>query len=229
MPNPTTTGFSHSRFSRGELLVGGGSLLLLISFLMTWMSFQGYIAVGVVDGIGLVILLAWLGVVALSVVRSPLLRDTVSLPDLPTTDAVLFTVAGMVELAGLVLFYIQFHGGIDGYPRSTDFGYFLALIGSVLTIAAGVVSVRAGQDLLHEMPAPAAPPAPPPPPGPVDFSRSTGTSPGTHAPFEPPAPPGPVAPPGPAGPSSAPPPPPPPPGPARPAPSTSIRTATTGR
>ena len=43
--------------------MGGGSLLLFISFLMTWMSFQGYIAVGVVDGIGLLILMAWLGVV----------------------------------------------------------------------------------------------------------------------------------------------------------------------
>jgi hypothetical protein len=212
MPNPTRPSFSHSysRFRRGEVLVGGGSLLLFISFLMTWMSFQGYIAVGVVDGIGLLILLAWLGVVALYVVRSPLLRDTVSLPELPTTDAVLCTAAGMVELASLVLFYIQYHSGIDGYPRSTNFGYVLALIGSVLTVAAGVISVRAGHDVLHEMPAPAAPPAPPPPPGPVAFSGSTGTFPGTHAAFSPPAPPAPVAPPGPGASFSAPPPPPPP-------------------
>jgi hypothetical protein len=210
MPNPTRPGFSHSRFCRGEFLVGGGSLLLFISFLMTWMSFQGYIAVGVVDGIGLLILMAWLGVVALYAVRSPVLRDMVSLPELPTTDAVLCTVAGMVELAGLILFYIQYHSGIGGYPRSTNFGYVLALIGSVLTLAAGVISVRAGHDLLHEMPAPAAAPAPPPPPGPVAFSGSTGNIPGTNAAFAPPAPPAPVAPPGPAAPFSAPPPPPPP-------------------
>ena len=115
---------------------------------------------------------------ALYAVRSPVLRDMVSLPELPTTDAVLCTVAGMVELAGLVLFYIQYHSGIDGYPRSTNFGYVLALIGSVLTVAAGVISVRAGHDVLHEMPAPAAAPAPPPPPGPVAFSGSTGDYPG---------------------------------------------------
>jgi hypothetical protein len=213
MPNPNRPGFPHSRFSRGELLVGGGSLLLLISFLMTWMSYQGFIAVGVVNGIGLLILLAWLGVVALSVVRSPLLRARgMSLPALPMTDAVFFTVAGMVELVCLLLFYIQYHGGTGGYHRSAHFGYVLALMGAVLTVAAGVITVRAGHDVLHEMPAPAATPAPPPPPGPVAGSGS----PGTNAPFAPPPPP----PPGPEGPSvragrsTAPPPPPPPPGPA---------------
>jgi hypothetical protein len=189
MPNQTRPGFSHSRFSLCEFLVGGGSLLLFISFLKPWMSFQGYIAVGVVDGIGLVILLAWLGVVALYVVRSPVLRDTVVLPELPTTDAVLCTAAGMVELAGAILFYIQYHSGIDGYPRATTFGYVLALIGSVLTIAAGVISVRAGHDVLHEMPAPASPPAPPPPPGPAAFPGSTGTIPGTTGAAGAPAPP----------------------------------------
>jgi hypothetical protein len=214
MPNPNRPGFPHSRFSRGELLVGGGSLLLFISFLMTWMSYEGLIAVGVVHGIGLLILLTWLGVVALSVVRSPLLRDQVSFPALPMTDAAVFTVAGTVELACLVLFYIQCHGGIGGYHRSADFGYVLALIGSVLTVAAGVVMVRAGHGALHEMPAPAAPPAPPPPPGPTAGSWWLGTN-SPFVPPPPPTPPGPAAHAGLTAPSFAPPPPPPP-GPAAP-------------
>lgn len=200
MPNPNRPGFSHSRFSRGELLVGGGSLLLFISFLMTWMSYEGLIGVGVANGIGLLILLAWLGVVALSVVRSPLLRDRVSLPALPMTDAALFTVAGAVELAGLILFFIQYHGGIGGYLRSAGFGYVLGLIGSVLTIVAGVLTVRAGHRTLHEMPAPVAPPAAPPPPGPMAGSELRGTS-APFAPPVPPPPPGPGTPSGPASPS----------------------------
>ena len=74
MPKSTRPGFSHSRLNRGEVLVGSGSLLLFIGFLMKWMSFQGSIAVGVVSGLGLLVLLAWLGVVVLSVLRSPVLR-----------------------------------------------------------------------------------------------------------------------------------------------------------
>ena len=160
MPNSTRPGFSHSRLNRSEVLVGSGSLLLFIGFLMKWMSFQGSIAVGVVSGLGLLVLLAWLGVVVLSVLRSPVLRDTVSSPALPASDAALLTVAGTVELAGLVLFYIHYRGGIGGYHRSTEFGYVLALIGSILTVAAGVVAVRAGHDVFHELGASTAPAAP---------------------------------------------------------------------
>ena len=140
-------------------------------------------------------------------------RDTVSSPAfLPASDAALLTVAGTVELAGLVLFYIHYRGGIGGYHRSTDFGYVLALIGSILTVAAGVVAVRAGHDVFHELGASTAPAPPSRPPGPVTGSGS----PRTNAPFAPPAPapppPGPVAPPGSAVPP-APPQPPQPPGP----------------
>lgn len=171
-PETTRTASTTSRFSRGERLVAIGSIVLLISFLLPWMSADGGLSVRVLHGAGFITVIGWLAVVVLFVVRSPFLRNTVELPRLPWTDTVLFIVGGVVELAGIIAFHSEEHSS-QGYDRSVKFGLVLAVIGALMTIAAGFFARRAGATSLYDasaagQPVPPAsstgpqPPAPPP-------------------------------------------------------------------
>jgi hypothetical protein len=205
MPDERPRGFSFSSFSKGELFVGGGSLLLLISIPIHWMSYSGFAAVGAFNGIGLLVLLVWLAVTLLLVVRSPMFRNTVEVPRLPTTDAVLFAAGGAAELVLLLVFYAHYRGGTAGIHRSVGFGYILALTGSILTVVAGASAIRAGRSGLHDTThtPPTVKDAPPPPPPPPMGLTETVAPPQAPRPrpenatSEPPPPPPPPLPPGP--------------------------------
>jgi hypothetical protein len=191
--------FSLSDFSRGELLVGGGSLVLLLSLFLPWMGVDGGLTVHAFHGAGFITILAWLGVVVLFIVRSPFFRNTLELPRLPWTDSVLFIIGGAAEVVGAVIFHHEYRGtGLDGFTRGTKFGLVLAIIGGLLTVAAGVLALRGGAPSLYtDTAAPAEtghqPPAAPPAPG-------GGAPPAPAAPPPPPAPPSsPPKPPSPSG------------------------------
>lgn len=218
--------FFLSDFSRAETLVGLGIVVTFVSLFTSWMSYHGLDGVGGTAGAGVLTLLAWLGTLALFAIRSPLLRNTIEVPKLPTTDAVLFAAGGAFELVGLILFYAHYHHH-NGIPRTAGFGWYLAIIGSGLTIAGGVIAIRAGQATLHDAVAGGPSPTPPPPPAqqgvPLPSSPSPpGLSPIPAGPTVPAPPPPPGPRPVPAGPTEpaprqppvspqpAPPPPPPP-------------------
>jgi hypothetical protein len=167
---PHPRGSALSRLSRGEKLVGLGIVLTLVSFVLPWMSAGGGVAtLHAFHGAGLLTVLAWLFVVALFVARSPMFRNTLDLPKMPATEAVLFAIGGAVQLVGLLLFYGQSHSG-----RSIQFGFLLALIGAVLTTVAGITAVRSGSASLHvddaSASAPGSGPPPEAPPSPDDYA-----------------------------------------------------------
>jgi hypothetical protein len=147
--SPRPRGSALSRFTRGEKFVGVGSLLVLVSFVLPWMDVSGGGAsVGAFHGAGLLTVLAWLGVVVLFVTRSPLFRNTVDLPKMPASEAVLFAVGGGVQILGLIIFYAQYHS-VFGISRSIKFGYLLALAGGILTTVAAVTALRSGATSLY--------------------------------------------------------------------------------
>jgi hypothetical protein len=125
--------------STAERLVAGGCLLLLVSMFLTWKDYQGLGAVNGFHGWGLVTLLVLLAAIVLLVMRSPLFRNTVTLP-LLVTAGVVFIAAGGIEVLTLLLFSAEYGSG-----RSADFGYYLALLGAVLTASGGVLMLRAAK------------------------------------------------------------------------------------
>jgi hypothetical protein len=183
MSSPRKSGFSLSSFSRAELFVGAGCLLILISLFTSWLSADGASAVGAFHGAGFITLLAWLVVVVLFVIRSPLLRNTVEFPALPATDAVAFSIGGVVELVGLLIFLGQYHHDkASGISRHIAFGFILALVGSGLTIFGGASAVRGGRRVLHHDPSSPTPAAPAPPPRETSTPTPEGPGAGSEAP-----------------------------------------------
>jgi hypothetical protein len=210
--SPSQYGSPPSSRGRTEILVAVGSLLILISFATQWMSFQGFDGVGAFDGFGLLTVLAWITVTVVLVLRSPRVRSSISVPSLPGTDATVFTAGGAIELAGIVLFYLQYHSAVLNAQRTIGFGFVLALLGGILTTAAGVMARRTAQsswtgEVHQEWTGEEARPGPPPPP-PPPVPRGSGDQPLSPSPD--------VRGRGPASPRPGPPGPPPPPGPPTP-------------
>ncbi len=144
------------KFSREEMLIGGASLVLLISMFLNWISVScsgafcgGEGGASGFRGWGWVTFLALLGVAGLLVVRR-LLADKVTLPELPAKDPVLYMAGGALEIAGCLLFWLEYHDaftsvGAGGFSVSSGlgFGWFIAVLAGIATVAGGYLMSRA--------------------------------------------------------------------------------------
>ena len=132
---------------RGERLVAAGSLVLLVSAFLNWVSVScdgplcgasGGGASGF-HGWGWLTFLALCGVVGLLAVRN-LPRDLVRVPELPASDSVIVTVLGALEVAGCLLFWVEYHGafGSGGFVSvGLGIGWFVAVAAGLATAAGG--------------------------------------------------------------------------------------------
>lgn len=158
------------RLAPHELAIAIGSVVLLVALFLNWISvscsgaFCGG-AGGGADGFrgwGWLTFLALVGVAGLLVCRR-FLAGTVKLPDLPATDAVLYMAGGALENLGCLLFWVEYHDNFASAGSSfisvssgLGFGWFVALVCGIVTVAGGVIANRE--------PAPVAPAQPVSPP-----------------------------------------------------------------
>ncbi|HVS44879.1 MAG TPA: hypothetical protein VMU20_21690 [Candidatus Dormibacteraeota bacterium] len=154
--------------SMGERALVGGSAAVLIALLfLPWMaavclgSCNGFDFGGNLDGVhgwGLLTLAGLVAVVGLWAVRC--YPDKVRIPQLPprlmrhplvmrvrpyVRDPLVYMVAGGVEVAGVVLFWFEYHGGLATFLDVSvrpSIGWFLALLGAAATIAGGYLLQR---------------------------------------------------------------------------------------
>jgi hypothetical protein len=163
------------RFSTEELVIGGGSILLLVALFLDWTSAScsGAYCNGSLSGAsgfhgwGWLSFLALVGVAGLLAARR-LVADRVELPELPASDSVLYMAGGALEIAGVLLFWVEYHdsfvstgAGVQTFSYGLGFAWFLALLAGIVTLVGGYMASRSSQ------PAPArySPPhAPAPPP-----------------------------------------------------------------
>jgi hypothetical protein len=157
---------------RGERLVAGGSLALLVGLFLYWISVScsgpvcgfagGGGGGGGFRGWGWLSFLALLCTVGLLVIRR-LPREAIRLPELPAPDALLYTVLGGVEVAGCLLFWLEYHDvfvSVGGISIGLGLGWFISLLAGVATAAGGYLmrgDVAGAQpqqlELLEEPPA----------------------------------------------------------------------------
>jgi hypothetical protein len=136
----------------GERVIAGGSLLLLVALFLDWISVScsgplcGLGSTGGGGGLhgwGWLTFLALLGAAGLLVSRR-VLAGRITLPELPASDAVLYMAVGGVEVAGCLLFWLQYHDAfISAGPISVGLG-----VGWPLAILAGAATVVGGY-LMH--------------------------------------------------------------------------------
>lgn len=236
MGDPTssqTTSFNAqeflNRFTPGELVIAGSSVLLVIFYFLSWLggdqvceSFAGQTVCaggGSGDGfhgwgvVGFIILLLIIG---FFVVRLEPVRKSVQLPELPLPDWQVYIVGSALELIAILLYWVEYHQ--DGI--SFKYGWYISLILAIgigvggflkqqdpqpVASGAGLGGMGGGDGGGFAPPPPPATPsyAPPPPP-----AAPPPPPPVQQAP--PPYPPPPAAPPQAPPPPSAPSPPPPP-------------------
>lgn len=161
-PERMDLGRMFSKFSREQLVIGGGSAVLLIAMFLDWISVSCSGAFcnssSGIDGFnswGWLSFLALLGVTGLLAVRT-LLAGAVKLPELPAPDATLFMAGGAIEIAGCLLFWLANHdhfasanAGVVNISSGLGFGWFLALAAGIATVVGGYMSMSS--------PKPAAP------------------------------------------------------------------------
>lgn len=153
---------------RPAWVIAGGSLVVLVSLFLDWISvscsgpFCG--VAGTVGGSGFhgwswLVFLGLLGAVVLLALRT-VLRGSLTVPPLPAPDAVIFMALGGLEVLGCLLFWLQYHDGfvtvsLRGNTVSVGpgVGWFLALLGAAATILGGY---------LDRPEAALSPPVPPP-------------------------------------------------------------------
>jgi hypothetical protein len=126
--------------SRAEQAAGGGSLVVIVSTLLTWkgVSAAGYSGPSV-DGLhswGLLTLLIAIIAVIYVIARSPFFRNIVTTPRLPVTDAAAYVIAG----AGEIVTALLMSGHYTGYQ--TKFGFYIALVGGAITAIGGYLMIR---------------------------------------------------------------------------------------
>jgi hypothetical protein len=161
---------------RAGIALGMGDVLILLSLVLPWMSFQGGFQVGAFNGPGLLTFFAWIGMTLLFAAQLPSVQSAVSLPSLAEAGDRPMIIGGVVELVGVALFYPHYHGlGAAGVSRSVEFGFVVALAGSVLTIVAGVLARADRRIDWHGGSSPQIPfspsPGPPSPPAPRSMRR----------------------------------------------------------
>lgn len=123
-------------FTPAERVTGVGCLVLIVSAFLPWKGLDGFNLDGL-HGWGLLTLLIALLTTAFLLARSPFFRNIVTLPKLPVTDALAYIVAGVAEAVTVLLFSSQ-----HGAPLTTKLGFYLALIGAVLTALGGYLVIR---------------------------------------------------------------------------------------
>jgi hypothetical protein len=137
-----------STLSTGERLISGASLLLLAALFLDWISVScsgAFCGFGSTGGGGGMHGWGWLTVFGLLgaagvLVGGRLLTGRVTIPELPASDAALYMAMGGVEMAGCLLFWLEYHGAfISDGPVSVGLG-----VGWPLAIVAGVVTVAGG-------------------------------------------------------------------------------------
>jgi hypothetical protein len=133
-------------------LVGGSAAVLLALLFLPWMSAgcagdcNGFGFGGTIDGVhgwGLLTLLGLLGAIGLWAVRS--YPDRLRAPALPLRDSQIYMLAGGLELAGVLLFWFEYHGGVYSFLSVSvhpSVGWFLALGGAAATICGGLLLQR---------------------------------------------------------------------------------------
>jgi len=200
-----------NRMPRSDQLIAVGSLVVLVGLFLPWFGYDvnvgGFSASDSADGFhswGILTLIALLAVIALYVVRN-FAAEAVKLPELPVEDGVAYLGLAGVELLGVLLFWVDYHGkgvSFSGVSYGIRFGWIIALIGVVATGAGGYLkrtepaaASGGGSSTWQTSPpsapygAPPPPAAPPPPPAPPSSSGPPGSPP--PPPYNPPPPPGP--------------------------------------
>jgi len=153
-PERMDLGKMFGKFSREQLVIGGASVVLLIAMFLDWISvscsgaFCGGAGGGAsgFHGWGWLTFLALLGVAGLLLART-VLADMVKLPELPAPDAVLIMAGGALEILGCLLFWVEYHdsfasasAGVVNISSGLGFGWFVALIAGIATVAGGYLS-----------------------------------------------------------------------------------------
>jgi hypothetical protein len=162
------------RFSPEEMVIAAGSLVLLVSLFLNWISVScnGAYCGGAGGGAsgfrgwGWLSFLAVIGVAGLLVARR-LVAEKVELPALPASDSVLYMAGGALEILGCLLFWIEYHNdfvssgaGIVSISSGLGFGWFVALLAGVATVVGGYLTTRHPQHASRGFSPPHAP-APP--------------------------------------------------------------------
>ena len=183
------------RMSRGDQLIAGSSIVLLIvMFIGAWLhssvdcpggsplctSVGGFGASGF-NGWGWLTFFALLAVIALFVLRN-FLADSVSLPALPIPDWQIYMGVGIIEVIGILLYWVEYRSSTNfgGFSVSIGFGWawVVALVAAAATVAGGYLKQQdpepaSGATRGYTPPSPggygAPPPPPPPPPSPGGY------------------------------------------------------------
>lgn len=139
-PTKPTLGEVVSSFTRAEQVTAAGCAVVIVSVFLTWKAFPAGIPGGDVNGLhsfGFLTLLIALVTSVYFVARSPFFRNLITTPTLPVTDAVAYVIAGVAEVVTVLLFSSHY-----GQGRTTQFGFYLALIGAALTAGGGFLALR---------------------------------------------------------------------------------------
>ncbi|HEY2703890.1 MAG TPA: hypothetical protein VGL20_09390 [Candidatus Dormibacteraeota bacterium] len=166
------------RLSPGEMVIGAASLAVLVGLLLDWQSAScsglacgglGSAGESGFHGWGWLTFIALIGVAGLLVARR-FLAEQVTLPALPAPDAVLLMAGGGLQVLGVLLFWVEYHGnfgslgtGVASYSVGLGLGWFVALVGGVATVAGGYLTMRNAQPVAAQ-PSFSPPPAAPIPP-----------------------------------------------------------------
>ena len=184
--------------SNGDKAILGGSLVFLIAMFLPWYGadyhFGGFNESASANGFvswGWLAFIAFLAVIALWLVRGPM-SDSVKLPDMPTSDAMLYMILGGVEVAGVLLYWLAGHNDLGGFSGpglsiGVRFGLFIALVGGALTIFGGYLKQTEPQ-AVGRVSSPGGYGAAPPPP-PQSYGAPPPAAPPSTPPAAPPPPP----------------------------------------
>lgn len=161
--------------SNGDKTILGGSVVLLIAMFLPWYgydySFAGISSSGSVNGFnswGWLAFLALLALVAFWLLRGPL-AESVSLPEMPLKDPVIYMILGGLEVLGVLLYWLAGHNELGGFSGNgldigVRFGLFIALIGGIVTVVGGYLKSQEPEKVAPAAIAPGGYGAPPPPP-----------------------------------------------------------------
>jgi hypothetical protein len=197
---PVDFGGMLQKLSRGDQILLGGSLLLLIdSFISAWLHASydcpstvpsGLCGLGsasgetLYHGWGFITFIALLAIIAFFVIRK-FLVDQVQLPELPLPDWQIYMALGAVEILGIILFWLEYKQSADsafgGYSLTFGWAWFVGLVAAAATIYGGylkqndpqtMASASTGGYVPPPMPPtpPTTPMAPPPPPPPPSMN-----------------------------------------------------------
>jgi hypothetical protein len=151
------------RFSPEEMVIAAGSLVLLVALFLDWIGVDcgGLVPLCSLGGgsgfhgWGWLTFLALVGVAGLLVARR-LFAERLTLPDLPASDPVLTMGGGALEVVGALLYWVEYHGSYT----SMRFGWYLALLAGIATIAGGYLTTRTPQPAPRRHSPPHAPARP---------------------------------------------------------------------